>query len=132
MIGLDTNVIVRYIVQDDPVQGELAVRVFEDRLTSEERGFVSAVTLCEVVWVLIRGYKVGRSELVRVIRSLLEAEELEIEDRDLVWCALSDFKSGQADFSDYLIGRKGTAAGVSTTLTFDEIAAKSDLFTLVR
>ena len=132
MIGLDTNVIVRYLVQDDPAQSEQASRIFEDRLTSEERGFVSAITLCEVVWVLKRGYKVERSELIRIVRALLEAEELEIEDRDLVWTALSDFKAGKADFSDYLIGRKGMAVGVSTTLTFDETAAKSDLFTLVR
>lgn len=132
MIGLDTNVIVRYLVQDDPVQSEIATRVFEDRLSVDDRGFVSAVTLCEGVRVLKRGYKRPKSGLCAVIRALLEAEELEIEHRDLVWRAFSAFQAGAADFSDYLIGERACVAGAKTTLTFDETAAASKLFTLAK
>lgn len=130
MIGLDTNVIVRYLVQDDPVQAEIATRIFENRLSANARGFVSAVTLCEVVWVLKRGYKRPKPELCSVIHALLEADELEIEHRDLVWRALSAYQSGAADFSDYLIGERARVAGAKTTLTFDGAAATSGLFTL--
>lgn len=130
MIGLDTNVIVRYLVQDDPVQSEIATRIFEERLSADNRGFVSAVTLCEVVWVLKRGYKRPKPELCTVVRALLEAGELEIEHRDLVWRALSAFQSGTADFSDYLIGERARVAGAPTTLTFDQSAATASLFTL--
>ena len=132
MIGLDTNVIVRYLVQDDPVQAKIATRIFEKRLSAAHRGFVSAVTLCEVVWVLKRGYKRPKTELCAVIRALLEADELEIEQRDLVWRTLSAYQSGAADFSDYLIGEKARMAGAKTTLTFDETAAASPLFTLAK
>ena len=132
MIGLDTNVIVRYLVQDDPVQAKIATRIFEKRLSAEARGFVSAVTLCEVVWVLKRGYKRPKTELCAVIRALLEAGELEIEHRDLVWRALSAYQSGAVDFSDYLIGERALLAGAKTTLTFDGAAATSNLFTLAK
>lgn len=132
MIGLDTNVIVRYLVQDDPAQSKVATRIFEDRLTSENHGFISCVTLCEVVWVLKRGYKVGRREIASILKGLLDAEELEIESRDIVWRALADFESGKADFSDYLIGQRALSVGATTTFTFDETAAKSPLFSLAR
>jgi predicted nucleic-acid-binding protein len=130
VIGLDTNVIVRYLVQDDPLQAEIATRIFETRLSATARGFVSAVTLREVVWVLKRGYKRPKPELCSVIRALLEADELEIEHRDLVWRALSAYHSGAADFSAYLIGECARVAGAKTTLTFDSAADAAPLFTL--
>lgn len=132
MIGLDTNVIVRYLVQDDPKQAAVATQLFEDRLSAGNPGFISVVTLCEVVWVLKRGYKRPKEELCSVLRALLEAEELDIEDRDLVWRALARFRQGKADFSDYLIGERAKSAGAETTMTFDETAAESDLFILAR
>ncbi len=128
MIGLDTNVIVRYLVQDDPGQAAAASHVFEDLLSSENRGFVAAVALCEVVWVLKRGYKVRKPALCRVLRGLLAAEELEIEHRDLVTKAVARFEAGKADFSDYLVGERALAAGARTTLSFDEDACSCDLF----
>jgi len=128
VIGLDTNVIVRYLVQDDPVQSAAASRVFEDRLSAENRGFVAAVTLCEVVWVLKRGYKVRKPGLCRVVRGLLAAEELELEHRDLVARAVARFETGKADFSDYLIGERALAAGARKTLSLDEDSCSCDLF----
>ena len=128
MIGLDTNVIVRYLVQDDPVQSAAASRVFEDLLSAENRGFVSAVVLCEVVWVLKRGYKVRKPGLCRVVRGLLAAEELELEHRDLVSKALARFEKGSADFSDFLIGERALAAVAAKTYSFDENACSCNLF----
>ena len=128
MIGLDTNVIVRYLVQDDPEQAAAASHVFEDVLSTENRGFVSSVVLCEVVWVLKRGYKVRKPGLCRVLRGLLAAEELELEHRDLVSKAVDRFESGKADFSDYLVGERAREAGAPTTLSFDKAACSCDLF----
>ena len=128
MIGLDTNVIVRYLVQDDPEQAAVASHVFEDVLSTGNRGFVSSVVLCEVVWVLKRGYKVRKPGLCRVLRGLLAAEELELEHRDLVSKAVDRFESGKADFSDYLVGECAREAGAPATLSFDEAACFCDLF----
>ena len=123
MIGLDTNLIVRYIVQDDPEQSAVATRIFESELSTSNKGHVCLVVLCEVVWVLARAYKQPVSGLTHVIRALLLAECIEIERRDAVWKALRDFEAGTADFSDYLIAHVNQACGSSTTLTFDRAAA---------
>jgi len=125
MVALDTNVIVRYIAQDDPVQSAAATRIFEEVITDKNHGFVSAIALCETVWVLSRAYGQSRDKLADVIEVLLKANNLELEHRDLVWSVLDDYRTGQADFSDYLIARIGKANGASTTLSFDTKAIRS-------
>lgn len=129
MLALDTNVIVRYIAQDDPVQSAAATRIFEDIISDKNHGFITSIALCETLWVLSRAYGQSRSKLVEVIEALLKADNLELEHRDLVWSAKEDFRNGNADFSDYLLARIGKAQGASTTLSFDRNALKSkDLF----
>lgn len=129
MFALDTNVIVRYIAQDDPAQSAVATRIFEDIISDKNHGFITSIALCETLWVLSRAYGQPREKLVEVIEALLKADNLELEHRDLVWSAKEDFRNGNADFSDYLIARIGKAQGASTTLSFDRNALKSkDLF----
>lgn len=129
MVALDTNVIVRYIAQDDPVQSAIATRIFEDVISDKNHGFITAIAICETLWVLSRAYGQPRGKLVEVVEALLTADNLEVEHRDLVWGAKEDFRCGKADFSDYLIARIGKAQGASTTLSFDGKALKSkDLF----
>ena len=129
MFALDTNVIVRYIAQDDPAQSAAATRIFEDIISDKNHGFITSIALCETLWVLSRAYGQPREKLVEVIEALLKADNLELEHRDLVWSAKEDFRNGNADFSDYLIARIGKAQGASTTLSFDRNALKSkDLF----
>jgi len=129
MVALDTNVIVRYIAQDDPSQSAAATRIFEEVISDENHGFITSVAMCETVWVLSRAYGQPREKLVQVIEALLRADNLELEHRDLVWGAKDDFRDGKADFSDYLIARIGKAQGATTTLGFDGKALKSkDLF----
>ena len=124
MIGLDSNIIVRYIAQDDPIQSAVATRLFES-LTPEEPGFVSTVALIETVWVLRSFYDVSRNHLQRVIDTLLRTRGVVVERSDLVWTALSAYSRGNADFADYLIERHGHAAGCDYTLTFDRDAVNS-------
>lgn len=124
MIGLDTNIIVRYIVKDDPIQSALAVKVVRS-LSEDERAFVSLVVIAELIWVLESSYGFDRSELVDVIEGLLSSKELILENAELVSQAVHLFGRGNADFSDYVIERSGHAAGCVQTLTFDQKAAIS-------
>ena len=122
MIGLDTNVIIRYIAQDDPMQTPVAARLFES-FNSEKTGFISVVALIETAWVLCSFYDVTRKQLHRVIETLLRTRGVVVERSDLVWMALSAHSRGNADFADYLIERYGRDAGCEYTLTFDRDAA---------
>lgn len=123
MIGLDTNVIVRYLAQDDVRQAAAATRLIEGSLSAEVRGFISIVTLAEVVWVMASTYRVARASVADVVEGLLTAPQLTIEKADVVWRALRAYRVSRADFSDALIVELGRDAGCAKTVTFDRQAA---------
>jgi predicted nucleic-acid-binding protein len=131
VIGLDTNVIVRYVAQDDPRQSAAATRLMEKTLSTEEPGFVSLVTMCEVAWVLAECYGADRSRIRAVLQGLLETRQLVVESAELAWRALRSREGSAADFSDALIGEVAIAAGASKVLTFDKAAAKLPSFALL-
>ncbi len=122
MIGLDTNVVVRYITQDEPEQAARATELIEG-LTEEDQGFVSIVTLVEIYWVLRSAYKAGRTEAAKVIATLVDAEEIVVENSDTVRLALGRL-DGTLDVADALISELGRAAGCTHTATFDQRASK--------
>ncbi len=124
MTGLDTNVIVRYIVQDDAEQSAAAARVF-DSFTTDMPGYVSLVAVVELVWVLESCYFVGRAEIEAVVESLLRSRELVVEETELVWRALQTFSRSKAEFADCLIEQSGRIAGCEYTVTFDQRAARA-------
>ena len=132
MIALDTNVLARYIVRDEPRETRAATRLLESVCTTESPGVVTLVVLCELVWVLDRGYRYRRPEIADVVRRLLSAADLQIERSDLAWQALNRFEVGRADYSDFVIGLLGRAEQAEATVTFDRRAAESELFRLVR
>ncbi|GAB4057744.1 type II toxin-antitoxin system VapC family toxin [Uliginosibacterium sediminicola] len=123
MIGLDTNVLVRYIVQDDAQQSALATQLIES-LTVDAPGYVSLVALVELVWVLSRCYASDKPAICNVLETLLRTREIVVADAELVWRALRRFKDGGADFSDCLIERAGNAAGCDYTASFDRGAVR--------
>lgn len=123
MIGLDTNVLVRYVAQDDAKQSPQATRLIES-LTVDSPGYVGLVSLVELVWVLSGCYAASRDDIAAVLETLLRAKELVIADADSVWKALRLFKQSQADFADCLIERSAAASGCDHTATFDRDAAK--------
>lgn len=125
MIGLDTNVLLRYIVRDDVAQAKAAGRLIEARCSKDTPGHVTHVVLAELAWVLWRGYGYAKAEVVKVLAAILSSAELKVEESALVWAALRAFQGGQADFADYLIGAVNEACGCETTFTFDKRAAKS-------
>jgi len=130
MIGLDTNVIVRYIVQDEPKQAKKASNLI-DRLTIEEPGYISFLVLCELVWVLQRAYGYEKSVIVQVIQQVLSTAELQVQQPEIVWAALRDFRVCPAGFTDYMIVHMNQSAGCSQTLTFDRKAADHPLFRML-
>lgn len=125
MIGLDTNVVVRYLVQDDPEQSVYANQVIEKAIEQGEVLVISQITLCEVVWVLERCYSASRKELIDVLNQILQTQQLQIEHDTVAREALRDFENNAGvDFSDCLIGRKNISRGCSFTYTFDKNAGK--------
>ena len=130
MVGLDTNIIVRYLAQDDPVQSPKAVQIVERRLTEDSPGFVSLVTMVETVWVLDRLYGLSGQELAAAIERMLQSDSLSIQNEQEVFTAMMALKAGQASFADALVGALGVWAGCSVTLTFDKKAARLKGFQL--
>ena len=123
MIGLDTNVLVRYLVEEDDPQNRAADRFVEEALNRGESLFVNQIVLCEVAWVLSRAYDFTRKEVGEALEMILCARQFEIEAKDLVINGLREYRKGKADFADCLIGLKNQAAGCTATVTFDRKAA---------
>jgi predicted nucleic-acid-binding protein len=130
MIGLDTNVLVRYIMQDDAKQAPLATRLVES-LSAEAPGFLPLVAVVELAWVLSSAYDLDRAQLVEAFEGVLRTKELVIERAEVVWKALRAFQSANADFADCLIAHSAASAGCEKTMTFDRGAAKSAGMTLM-
>ena len=122
MIGLDTNVLVRYVVEDEPGQSAAAVALI-DGLMSSEPAFVSVVVTVETYWVLRRSYRLSDSDCLDVVDGLLAAAELRLERADLVRTAIDNCRDG-GDFADALIAGLGRNAGCRHTVTFDRRASQ--------
>jgi predicted nucleic-acid-binding protein len=119
VIGLDTNVLLRYLLQDDELQGTRAAKAISQAAVRNEPLLVSAIVLCEALWVLERSYGYDRNALGHVVDALLDTRGFELEHRAQVREALDDFRMSRADFSDCLIGRIHDTLGCRQTLTFD-------------
>jgi len=124
VIGLDTNVVVRYLVQDEPDQSATASMVI-DALTEKDPGFLSLVTVVELYWVLRRAYKLSTARCAELIEGLLDARELRVGQDSIVRAALTASRGG-LDFPDAVIAELGRVAGCEHTVTFDQRAAQSD------
>jgi predicted nucleic-acid-binding protein len=124
MIGLDTNILVRYLTQDDPIQSPKAREVFERRLTEENPGFVSIVAMVETVWVLERSYGLTTDEIVGAVERVLQTDVLIVENEQEVFTAMTALKEGQGSFADAVIVALGARMGCSCTLTFDQKALR--------
>jgi predicted nucleic-acid-binding protein len=130
MIGLDTNILVRYLAQDDAIQSAQATQIIERRLTEARPGFISLVTMAETVWVLDRVYGLARYEIAAAVERILQVETLFVQNEREVFMAVAILSAGTGSFADALIGALGGWAGCSTTLTFDKKAARLKGFQL--
>lgn len=131
MIGLDTNIVVRYLTHDDPAQTAAATKVIES-FSQNSPGFLSLIVIAELVWVLETSYRFKKNEVERVLNTLLRSKELVIERAEIVAQALRTFSASRADFVDCLIERCSHAAECKYTLTFDRSAAGTAGMKLLR
>ncbi|HWB33468.1 MAG TPA: type II toxin-antitoxin system VapC family toxin [Acidobacteriaceae bacterium] len=131
MIGLDTNVVLRYLLQDDPAQSRHANRIMDGQLSEQNPGFISLVTILEIVWVLRSLLKQSSVQIAAVIEQLLAADTLEIQNEQQVFEAAYALKRGLGEFEDALIGSLSTWAGCSVTLSFDRKTARLPRFRVI-
>ncbi len=120
MIALDTNVLVRYLVDDDPEQGVRAAACVDGAIARGEGLFISEIVVCELVWVLESAYRFPKDQIVEVLDRLLKAEQVSYQQPDLLLAALAAFRTGPADFADYLIREQARTAGCSSLVSFDK------------
>lgn len=131
MTGLDTNVLVRYIMQDDAVQSPKATALIES-LSSENPGYIAIVSVVELYWVLTSSYELSAQQAAQALEAILRTKQLQVERADQVMRALRVFGDGKADFADCLIERAAASAGCGHTMTFDVNASKHAGMTLLR
>ncbi|NJO15680.1 MAG: type II toxin-antitoxin system VapC family toxin [Thioploca sp.] len=124
MKGLDANVVIRYLVQDDLEQSAIATTFIERECTETQPGFICHIVLCEVIWVLKTCYKVPKEKLVEIIQALIETKQLSIQEPQVVWEALQVYQESTADFSDVLLMRVNQSKGCEYTVSFDAKAVK--------
>lgn len=127
MIGLDTNVLVRYLAQDDATQSAVATRLIEQDLSASSPGFISLVVLTELGWVLKRLYGASEAELLQTVADLLASPQFQVENRAVVQAAVQHMRGlrTQAGWTDLLIAQIAQAQGCRHTVTFDKTAVRS-------
>ncbi|WP_017324251.1 PIN domain-containing protein [Synechococcus sp. PCC 7336] len=119
MKGLDTNVLLRFLMRDDEEQWQIADRFVRAAIQAGKHCFINNIVLCEAVWVMSRAYGLSREEIVEALENILSGSQFEFEDRGTLLLALQQMKAGRADFADYLIGAVNEQAGCDETATFD-------------
>jgi predicted nucleic-acid-binding protein len=130
MIGIDTNILVRYLAQDDPVQSPRARQIIERLLSEQDPGFISLVTITETVWVLRSSYAMTDQAIAAALELILRVQTLFVQNEREVATAMIALRTGVASFDDALIGALGRWAGCSHTVTFDRKAARLPGFRL--
>jgi predicted nucleic-acid-binding protein len=130
MKGVDTNVLIRYLVQDEPLQGRKAAAFITKECSADSPGLINRIVLCEVVWVLETAYRYARSQVAQALDRILRTSQFEIEDHQDAWSALREYQAG-GDFADALIAAVNRRLGCDYTVTFDRGAARSSGFSLL-
>ena len=130
MIAIDTNILVRYLTQDDIEQAQVVEQIFNTYATSSNSIFINNIVICELIWVLERGYKYNKEVIAHAIKQILSTKEFAFENQELLWLTLNQYSLNKLDFSDALIGELNKNFGCAKTLTFDQSAVKSTVFML--
>lgn len=131
MKGLDTNVLIRYLVGDDKNQSKRASRFVRSECTLESPCLLNRIVLCELVWVLETAYGYSRKVTGDVLEKILRTGQFLLEDPDAAWSALRAYRITGVDFADCLLGKINRNLGCETTVTFDRKAGSLEQFTLL-
>lgn len=129
MIAIDTNILVRYITQDDLQQAEATENLLATYNNKPQSIFINNIVLCEFVWALEKGYKYTQQQISSTIRIILSTEEFAFEYHNVLWLALEEYELKNTDFSDSLISKLNHNLGYKQTFSFDKSAIKNNLFT---
>jgi predicted nucleic-acid-binding protein len=130
MTGIDTNVLVRYLVQDDPEQARKASRFITNECSSDDPGFINRIVLCEMVWVLETAYGYARDNVALALEKILRTTQFEIEDHQEAWSSFREYQNGD-DFADAFIAAVNRRYGCEQTATFDRKAGRRSGFSLL-
>jgi len=128
MIAVDTNVLVRYITNDDKEQALLATTLLDSYIGKEKSIFINNIVLCELVWVLVRGYKYQKEDIIKTLKLLLSSVEFEFENHELAFLTVIEYEKAEADFSDILIDLLNHYRNCKVTYSFDQKALKLKYF----
>jgi predicted nucleic-acid-binding protein len=131
MIGLDTNLLIRYLTKDDTSQFTKVKRLIQEAVERDERLLINCAVLCEVTWVLDTAYEYSRADIADALERILETAQFDIERAHEARQALGDFRSTKAGFADALIGRVNRALGAKQTFTFDRDLKALDTFAVL-
>lgn len=131
MKGLDTNVLVRYFVQDDRAQSAIASTAIREMAGRGEPAHIAHIVLCELVWVLESAYHFSKGEIADLLEKVLAVRQFEIQSKDVVRQAVHDYRAGKGDLADYLIGRVNQTLGCDHTVTFDRALRGDSLFSVL-
>ncbi|MDB5524388.1 MAG: hypothetical protein JWM58_2151 [Rhizobium sp.] len=128
MIGIDTNILIRFVLDDDPVWSPAAAKFINETLSNDNPGYINVVTLAEFVWSIKKQSNVDREKLAFIVESLLQSDKIVIGSAEIVERALRRFRTGNAGFADYLIAELNNAKGAQPTMTIDKRAARNETF----
>jgi predicted nucleic-acid-binding protein len=128
MIAVDTNVLIRYITSEDEEQSIIATKLLDSYIGKEKAIFINNIVLCELIWVLVKGYKYQKEQIIKTLKLLLSSVEFEFENHELAFLALIEYEKAEADFSDILTGLINHYKNCSATYSFDQNALKLKYF----
>ena len=128
VIGLDTNILVRYLTQDDVEQARLATEFIQKHCTKTKPCLISAIVLCELAWVLKAAYGIDREEVLGIVEKILQTGQFQVVDVDNVRAAIKTARADGLDFPDSLIGQVNRQEGCDFTITLDKKAAQGAAF----
>jgi predicted nucleic-acid-binding protein len=131
VIGIDTNVLVRYLTLDDAAQSRRVDAFIAQAVDAGTRLHLNDIVLCELVWVLRGAYRFSKPTVASALDKIISTALFSFDDRDLLRGALDEYREGTGDFADYVIGRRNTSAGCERTVTFDRSLAGSPSFALL-
>ena len=131
MIGIDTNILIRYLAQDDLQQARKADALMAEAMDEGDRIHINDIVLCETVWVLRAAYRMSKATIVATLDKIMSTALFSFDDRELLRSALVEYRDGPGDFSDYLIGHRNIRAGSQHTVTFDRLLREGLNFQLL-
>ena len=130
MIGIDTNVLVRYLTKDEEIQTAKVIKLIDEY--ANESIFINNIVICELVWVLERGYKYSKDQVVIVLKSILTTVGFCFEDHQILWMSVMEYAQSTVGFADILIGQFNAQNNCSQTFTFDKRASGLSMFAIIK